>query len=118
MELNKEQIIKALECCRYGGRCAECAAFDTPNCVAIVNEHAIAHIKELTEENESLCAANAHILGTLLNEIKADTVREFAERLIYTLCINNEENTEIFDYAYTLETIDQIAKEMLEGNDD
>jgi hypothetical protein len=37
------------------------------------------------------------------------------ERLKYTLCINNEENTEFFDYVYTLETIDQIAKEMLEG---
>lgn len=47
-------------------------------------------------------------------DTKADTVRKMQENLIYTLCINNEENTEFFDYAYTLETIDQIAKEMLE----
>ena len=48
----------------------------------------------------------------------ADTVKKMQERLIYTLCINNEENTEFFDYSYTLETIDQIAKEMLEGKDE
>ena len=47
-------------------------------------------------------------------EVRADTVRKMQERLIYTLCINNEENTDVFDYAYTLETIDQIAKEMIE----
>jgi phenylalanyl-tRNA synthetase alpha subunit len=47
---------------------------------------------------------------------KADTVREMQERLKYTLCINNEENTEFFDYSYTLETIDEVANEMLNKN--
>lgn len=84
MTPNTEQIIKALECCRYGGRCAECPCFEMPNCQAMVNENAIAlinsqeqrikeldvalkamrgaansykmHIKELTEENERLRA--------------------------------------------------------------
>ena len=87
-------------------------------------------VAKLTEENESLrieldfakafrketkleFSLMHHKYGEALKIIKADTVRDFAERLKYTLCINNEENTEIFDYAYTLETIDQIAKEMI-----
>ena len=53
--------------------------------------------------------------NVFLKKERADTVKEMQEKLIYTLCINNEENTEFFDYAYTLETIDQIAKEILEG---
>ena len=47
---------------------------------------------------------------------RADAINEFAGMLKYTLCINNEENTDFFDYAYTLETIDKIAKEMKENN--
>lgn len=52
----------------------------------------------------------------LVETIQANTVREFAERLKYTLCINNEENTEFFDYSYTLETIDEVANEILNKN--
>lgn len=47
-------------------------------------------------------------------KIRVDVIKEYAERLKATLIINNEENTEIFDYDFTLETIDQIAKEMTE----
>ena len=56
MKLNTEQIIKALECCRYGGRCAECPCFEIPNCQALANDNALALIKQLTEENEDLKA--------------------------------------------------------------
>ena len=112
-------------------------------CVNTLVKDALSLIKELTEENERLKAENetleiynadykyknkeltafnrrwAKECAELQDEceyIKADTVREMQERLKYTLCINNEENYEIFDYAYTLETIDQIAKEMLDND--
>ena len=79
----------------------------------------------LTEENERLqCQVNRlkkydeerdiALHTRLIADTRADTVREMWDRLKYTLCINNEENTEFFDYAYTLETIDQIAQETLE----
>ena len=76
-------------------------------------------IKELTEENERLshhcddCAGCTQWKCDCSN-IRDEAITEFAEKLQYTLCINNEDNTEYFDYAYTLETIDQIAKELLE----
>jgi hypothetical protein len=54
----------------------------------------------------------------LVETIQANTVREFAERLKYTLCINNEENTEFFDYSYTLETIDEVANKILNNTEE
>ena len=76
--------------------------------------------KQYGEELGWWCPVNMSDVGMMIEDAPianvapiADTVRKMQERLIYTLCINNEENTEVFDYAYTLETIDQIAKEML-----
>jgi hypothetical protein len=48
-----------------------------------------------------------------VEEIKAEAIKDFAERLTHTLVINNEENTEIFDFSYTLETIDNLVEEMI-----
>lgn len=82
---------------------------------------------ELREENERLtgiCESYALQYGTatdkevFLKRERADTVREFAERLKYTLCINNEENTEFFDYSYTLETIDEVANKILNNTEE
>ena len=75
---------------------------------------------ELACEVEDLRAENEGLRDFTKKQFKSawtvreDTVRKMQERLKYTLCINNEENTEFFDYVYTLETIDQIAKELLE----
>ena len=46
-------------------------------------------------------------------QIKSEAIKDFAEKLVHTLVINNEENTEIFDFSYTLETIDNLVKEMI-----
>lgn len=150
MELNREQIIKALECCTNIGKgdLVECVCEECPYCIGKddcrnLDSYALALIKELTEENErwraeketleiynkyykyknkELTAFNrrwAKECAELQDEceyIKADTVRKMQEKLKYTLCINNEENYEFFDYAYTLETIDQVAKEMLDND--
>jgi hypothetical protein len=64
MELNREQIINALECCNKGTTedCAKCPRFDgdrtllTEDCMEMLMCDALALIKELTEENERLRA--------------------------------------------------------------
>ena len=69
-------------------------------------------IDNLRADLKRVCAErDAHICTN--NFIKAQAIKEFAERLVYTLCINNEENTEFFDYAYTLETINNLVKELI-----
>lgn len=66
--MERDQIIKALECCTYGGDktksqvevCSPCPYFYEGNCTQLLKEHALALIKELVKENE---------------RIKADTIR-------------------------------------------
>lgn len=151
MELNKEQIIKALECCTYGGDvtksqvevCSPCPYFNEGNCTDILKENALSLIKELTEEskkweqaydcmdsacrelsskcdelteeNESL-KTQRRVLAVGLKDmrkeirgIKADTVRKMHSE-IKDRCIKGG----IYP-AFVKSTIDQIAKEMLEG---
>lgn len=68
---------------------------------------------EMLKGWERLLKAESH--APIIKKARAEAVKEFAERLVYTLCVNNEENTEIFDYDYTLETIDNLVKEFTEG---
>lgn len=175
--MEREQIIKALECCTRGRKsnedipCLECPYNEcnivggtserqtSGTCQGWLMKDALALIKELTEKVEAyrqelgkvrVALNNANVDNKRLTEenerwraecenqsvlwrqhfesvyqttketiketIKSNTVREFAERLKYTLCINNEENTEFFDYSYTLETIDEVANKILNKN--
>lgn len=63
MELNREQIVKALECCTSSGKSAECPIGcpfgDINSCEESLMYHALALIRELTEENEKLRAEHA-----------------------------------------------------------
>lgn len=63
MELNREQIIKALQCCRHSDSdekyCADCPYYAVKYCAAKISEDALAlinsqeqRIKELTEERK------------------------------------------------------------------
>ena len=65
MELNAEQIIKALECCSKG-TCMACPLKeDYSPCLNTVAYSALSLIKELTEENERLranCVKGAYAL--------------------------------------------------------
>ena len=72
MELNREQIIKALKCCSIG-ICGSCP-YDKweAGCRDEMCGDAIALIKELTEENERLRAENTELImreGKRRNEI-------------------------------------------------
>ena len=81
MELNREQIIKSLECCELGD-CYPCIYRMTESgvCQDMLCKEALELIKELTEENESLSQSLANSKSILANS-KADTVRKMQERL-------------------------------------
>lgn len=124
MELNAEQIKKALKCCTSpdgDDTCLLCPYGDVGLCTQLVMAHALALIKQLTEEKERLRAENAeqdkaiinalNRMGDIRREAKADTVREMQER-IKTRCIKSG----IYP-AIVARAIDQIAKEMTEGDD-
>ena len=124
MKLNREQIIKALECCymqelEHNENCPECHYTDLyPNCAEYLGKHAFALIKELTEENERLrekADRNLENLKAVLEEISentivADTVRKMQERL-------KEQISDMRGYIgnYFRNKIDQISEELLEG---
>jgi hypothetical protein len=80
---------------------------------------ALALIMQLTEENERLKATkyNLHSDGRMemiptIESVKADTVRKMQERLKAKAKAHYFDNC---NYAVAVEVIDQIAKEMLEG---
>lgn len=72
MELNREQIIKALECCKFGkdeAKCKECNwhPWIKPRCWRLLASNALALIIELTEENERLRAEKSELLNEFMN---------------------------------------------------
>ena len=62
MELNREQIIRALECCitPRDCECDDCSLdkYGSLNCKWLLMSHSLSLIKELTEENERLRKRN------------------------------------------------------------
>ncbi len=132
MELNEreQKLIKALEICTDPNTKGNCAGRQCPfayedKCVFTALEmlgEVLALIKKLTKENERLSKATEEAvqsftrLETLYKlackraeATKADTVRKFAERLKQTFKEDGRANW------YIRKVIDQIAKEMLEG---
>lgn len=88
MELNREQIIKALEWCSSGGDCGKCTE-DEANphlscewCMAVQMRKALSLIKELTQANEQLSESYDHLEKTK-DELLAERSRltEENERL-------------------------------------
>ena len=124
MELNREQIIKALECCKFGkdeAKCKECNwhPWIKPRCWRLLASNALSLIKELNEEIESrkqtidqLGKNNdeiARVYPLAIKEAKADTVRKMQSEIKKTFsAICKGEMVDLY------RIIDQIAKEMLE----
>lgn len=129
MELNKEQIIQALGCLndKHDRICDICPVYKLTDrgyssCRHVILDEALALIKELTEDNENLNETISSLLETI-KSIRADTVREMAERwkerlpqLLMDCPYLDVLNEEFWlSAAYELfEDIDQITKEMLE----
>ena len=126
--MEREKIIKALECCnktREDGMptiaCDECPCFiiGSMECKNL-ERYALSLIKELTEKNERLHASCTELEQTCkkwqsrldieCKYTKADTVKVMQERLTSCFCPD-------CDYSGhdVQRVIDQIAKEMLEG---
>ena len=118
MELNREQIIKALECCTSCSCGVDCPYYDSTLCQYHIMRDALSLIKELTEENERLRAdneiksqkrANIFEIVNAFERGRTDGVRKMQERLI---------NYESYDngggnYVVSVDDIRTVAKEML-----
>ena len=125
MELNRDEIIKALEHCtseKYN--CEGCPYFyksdRLKSSMEILMTDAFALIKELSEENERLMrdkTALECIVGTARNQAKADTVRKMQERLKQYIDVGHYRSpTEIcLSELDVANIIDRIAKEMIEN---
>lgn len=129
MKLNREEIIKALEYCtgiKQIDACANCPAhLGCNDCVDFLREESLALIKELTDENEKLrdtIDEVADINSVWVNDcirmskqiktIKADTVKQMQERLLY------EWDWCAYDADEAPDVISQVAKELLEEKND
>ncbi len=152
MELNRDQIVKALECCASDEYiCNQCPIDekikDDCECGKVVARNALTIIKELTEENaklarscteltrkleianldieckERICESYALQYGTTadkevwLKKERADTVRKMQERL-KAETITIQDHTGKLGSVVLVDTIDQIANELLEGSDE
>ena len=81
--MEREQIIKALECCISGDDCTICPLCDEQSCPCVLNENALALIKELTED--------LHATRTEF-ERKCASLNEENERLTSNLVEQSAEN--------------------------
>ena len=130
--LNADKVKRVVECCANNDECiGEACPYYTTGCEKNMPKDALAlitsqeqRIKELTEENERLRADVAKEftcvfgtphkvsecpIGDEIAKAKADTVRKMQAE-IEARCIKGG----IYP-AFVASTIDQIAKEMLEG---
>ena len=88
--MERDDIIKALECCTKDG-CTSCPHFKKVPCQKPLMQNALSLIKELTEENERLnqiitqLGKNndeiARVYPLAIKEAKADTVRKMHEKI-------------------------------------
>jgi hypothetical protein len=121
MELNREQIMKGLECCSDDNSCYNAGCpykSDSLNaCTSKLSRNALALINELTEENERLVKA----LDTMsadhnraISLTETYTVRKMQERLEAVAYQSNDWSHGEHPMVVELDDIDQIAKDMLE----
>ncbi|MBR2342998.1 MAG: hypothetical protein IKA64_01945 [Clostridia bacterium] len=115
MELNREQIIKALECCYIKKSCENCP-YECGNSVCI-DKLERDTLSLITEENERLRAeneiksqkrANIFEIANAYERGQADTVRKMLD-------IMAENATNNYPRTVRLDVVERKAKEMLEG---
>ena len=111
MELKRDEIIKDLECCKFGkdeAKCKECNwhPWIKPRCWRLLASNSLALINELTEENERLRKQLDDRCDRCIESDKARTVMEMTKLLIRRLPIISPG------------VFKGIANEMLEGKND
>ena len=139
--MTDNEIIKALECCPQHIMCGHCPFRNVENCMSALYVDALdlinrqkAEIDELQRRNSELeielkamrGAANSYKaeierfadIGKLYGEIRAEAIKEFAEKVnreLWDLPIMSDEDGE-YDYVCTeslVDYIDNIVKEMV-----
>lgn len=137
MELNAEQINKGLDCCTRGRKskddypCGDCPCNEynlvggtserqiNGTCQGWLMKDALALIKQLTEENESLRGAvkqyeeERKYHFEMSRKLNADTVREMQNRLAQYIGTYTDKSYVYVSAMFKL--IDRIAKEMTDG---
>ena len=117
MELNREQIIKALECCGDKNRhCSDCTFryMWSGKCIGEMARNALSLIKELTEENERLREdneiksqkrANIFEIVNAFDRGRTEGVRKMQQQVKALFAPEDDVRGEI----------DKIAKNIMEG---
>ena len=113
--MNREQIVKALECCTFSPKCEECPIGGN-DCIEL-DQNALSFIRELTEENrllQSRVLLENHLrtrademLAHVASVVKADTVRKMQE-MVKERCTKGG----IYP-AFVARVIEQVAEETL-----
>ena len=146
MELDREQIIKALECCASPEYlCEECPIDQNKKddciCGQFLAKNALAIIKELTEENERL-RAERDVLDSLVKDLRGRNkgLQSANESLAKDLGILEDELNECVQIkadtvremhseierrcieggiypAFVAKVVEDVEREMLEGKD-
>lgn len=127
MELNRDDIIKALECLLstdyYGKEFCErkvCSYSKCENCLDDALRDALSLIKELTEECASLNDENERLRASTIDyrnipnivaDARADTVKEMKNRIAQKIGTYTKESY-VYVHAW-FKLIDKIAEEML-----
>ena len=115
MELKREDIVKALECC-IEEKCENCCNLgrwhEQWNCMRDIMKYALSLIRELTEDNEIKSQKRANIFEIVdaFERGRTDGVRKMQSK-IEARCIKGG----IYP-AFVRSTIEQIAREMIGGN--
>ena len=116
MELKREEIIRAMECCCDNNiSCIDCPfpASDKNFECSSLNIFALAIIKELTEENERLreLATTKEVEKEIVRkETKADTVREIFEEIEILLRLNSLQGDIFIGKYFDVELEAEIAE--------
>ena len=117
MELNREQIIKALECCTSETGCTECPHFPSlMGCSRQNMRDALSLIKELTEENERLRAENITRLPIKVGQmvyvpwryafqqavatVRIEEIKFYDSQMHYMFLIDMESDNECFNQSF------------------
>ena len=118
MELNRDLIVKALECCASNSlEDCDCCPMDEKKkdnceCGRFLAIQALALLRELPEENEEKDETIAGLIGTIKDSY-GFAVREMKARLERNL-LAVKDHTGKLGLVVLESDIDQIAKEMLE----
>lgn len=127
MELNREQIVKALECCSDGGRCNDCP-YDSDCFIPHwgVVKYALALIRELTEENERLEAGmmkhiavgqrerTTVVTKSHIDKVYKDGFKDGVRKMQERLEMQRFSDANPHDYAILHAVIDRVAEKLLE----